>query len=118
MRLDAADAREVREVIDLTMTYHSSARGRVLAKKARSSWAEAAVFHARELLVQAGFTPAWRQIVEALRLSHSPRIMRRICSFLLLCFRITGSRLKRWMKSKLKASVQKPANDNDSDWRR
>jgi glycosyltransferase involved in cell wall biosynthesis len=72
---------------------------RVLANKARSSCAEAAVFHARELLVQAGFTLAWRQIVEALRLSHSPRIIRRVFSFLVLWLQIMGSRLKRWMKS-------------------
>src|SRR5881396_709858 len=74
LRLDAADTREVREMIDLTMTYHTPSRGRVLAKKARSWWAEAAVFHARELLVQFGFTSAWRQIFEALRLSRSPRV--------------------------------------------
>jgi len=43
LRLDAADTREVREMIDLTVTYHSPARGRVLARKARSWWAEAAV---------------------------------------------------------------------------
>src|SRR6266480_2749064 len=101
MRLDAADAREVREMIDLTMTYHSPARGRVLAKKARLGWAEATVFIARELLVQAGFTPAWKQIVEALRLCHNRRIIGRVFLFLVLWLRIVGSRLKRWMKSKL-----------------
>jgi glycosyltransferase involved in cell wall biosynthesis len=110
MRLDAADTREVREMIDLTMTYHSPARGRVLAKKARSWWAEAAVFHARELLVQFGFTSAWRQIVEALRLCHNRRIIRSVFSFLVLWLRIMGSRLKRWMKSKLNISVQSEAS--------
>jgi glycosyltransferase involved in cell wall biosynthesis len=106
LRLDAADKREVREMIDLTMSYHSAKRGRVLARKARALWAGAAVFHARELLVQVGFAPARRQIVEALRLSHSPRVIRMICSFLVLCFRIMGSRVKRWMKSKLNKPVQ------------
>ena len=106
LRLDAADKREVRETIDLTMSYHSPKRGRVLAKKARAVWAEVAVFHARELLVQVGFAPAWRQIVEALRLSHSPRVIQKICSFFLLWFRILGSRRKRWLKSKLITSVQ------------
>jgi glycosyltransferase involved in cell wall biosynthesis len=106
MRLDAADVREVREMIDLTMTYHSRARGRVLARKARSSWAEAAVvFHSRELLVQAGFRPAWRQIVGALRLCHSPRMIRAVFSFLILWLRIVGSRLKCWIKSKLTTPV-------------
>lgn len=107
MRLDAADAREVREMIDLTMTYHRPARGRVLARKARSSWAEVAVqFHARELLVQVGFAPAWRQIVEALRLSHNPRVIRKVFFFLVLWLRIRGSRVKRWIKSTLATHVQ------------
>jgi glycosyltransferase involved in cell wall biosynthesis len=69
---------------------------------ARSWWAEAAVFHARELLVKVGFAPAWRQIVEALRLSHSPRVIRKIFSFLVLWLRIIGSRVKGWMRSKFK----------------
>jgi len=102
IRLDATDARDIREMIDLTMTYHSPARARVLAKKARSWWAEAAVFHARELLVKVGFTPAWRQIVEALRLSQNRRVIGKIFSFFVLWLRIKGSRVKRWLRSKLK----------------
>ena len=84
--------------------------GRVLAKKARSWWAEAAVFHARELLVEVGFAPAWQQIIEALRLSHNRRVIRKIFSFLLLWVRIMGSRLKRWMKAKLNTSGQSQAS--------
>jgi len=110
LRLDATDTRDICEMIDLTMSYHSPARARVLARKARSWWAEAAVFHARELLVKVGFAPACRQIVEALRLSHSPRVIRKIGSFLVLCFRITGSRLKRWMSSKLNISIESEAS--------
>ena len=102
LRLDAADVRDVREMINLTMTYHSTARGSVLANKARSWYAQAAVFHARELLVQFGFASAWRQIFEALRLSHSPRVIRMVFSFLVLWFRIIGSRVKRWLRWKLK----------------
>jgi glycosyltransferase involved in cell wall biosynthesis len=102
LRVDAADVRDVREMIELTMTYHPPARARELAKQARSWYAEAAVFHARELLVRVGFAPAWRQIAEALRLSHSPRVIRKIGSFLILSFRIIGSRVKRWLRSKLK----------------
>jgi hypothetical protein len=107
MRFDAADAREVREMIDLTIAYHNPDRGRVLAKKARSSWADVAVFHARELLVQAGFTPAWRQIVEALRLSHSPRIIGRVFSFFVLSIRIMESRLRRWIRLKFDTAIQR-----------
>ena len=109
MRLDATDAREVRQMIELTAAYHTPARGGVLAKKARSWGAEAAVFHARELLVKVGFAPAWRQIIEALRLCHNWRIIRRVFSFLVLCFRVMGSRLKRWMKSKLDMPVHRQA---------
>jgi glycosyltransferase involved in cell wall biosynthesis len=107
MRVDATDARDVRQMIELTATYHTPSRGRVLASKARLWYAQAAVFHARELLVEVGFAPAWRQIVEALRLSHNRRVVRKIFSFLVLWFRLMGSRLKRWMKSKLNTSVQK-----------
>jgi hypothetical protein len=110
MRLDAADAREVREMIDLTMTYHSPARGRLLARKARSSWADVAVFHARELVVQVGFAPAWRQIVEALRLSHNPRVVRKVFFVFVLWLRIRGSRVKRWIKSTLATHVQSQAS--------
>ncbi len=110
LRLDAADTREIREMIDLTAAYHTPARGRVLAREARSWWAEAAVFHARELLVSVGFAPAWRQIVEALRLSHNRRVIRKIFSFLILWLRIIASQLKRWLKSKLGTPVQGSAS--------
>jgi len=110
MRLDAGDTREVRHMIELTAAYHSPARRGMLAREARSSWAEVAVFHARELLVQAEFSPAWRQIVEALRLCHNRHIMWRVFSFLVLWLRIMGSQLKRWMKSKLHTSVQSEAS--------
>ena len=100
IRLDAADVREVREVIDLTTAYHSPDRGRMLAGKARSFYAELAVFHAREMLVEIGFRPAWKQILGSLRLSHSRRIIWQISSFFLLWFRIIGSRLKHRLKPK------------------
>ena len=109
LRLDAADTREVRQMIELTATYHTPARGCALASKARLWWADAAVFHARELLVKVGFAPAWRQIVEVLRLSHNRRVVRKIFSFFVLCLRIMGSRLKRWLKSKRNTSVQNQA---------
>jgi hypothetical protein len=48
----------------------------MLAKKARSLYAQAAVSHAREMLSQAGFYPAWL-----------------VSSFFVLWFRITASRL-------------------------
>jgi hypothetical protein len=104
MRLDAADVREVRELINLTTAYHSPARGRVLARKARSFYAGLAVLHARDMLVGAEFRPAWTQVVEALRLCRSRRIIWQISSFFVLWFRIIASRLKRRMKFKSNAS--------------
>jgi glycosyltransferase involved in cell wall biosynthesis len=95
MRLDAADVREVREMIQITAAYHSPEDGRVLANKARLWYAKVAVFNARDLLVRVGFAPAWRQIVEILRLYHSPAVLSQICSFFVLWFRIIASRLKR-----------------------
>ena len=106
MRVDATDARDVRQMIELTATYHSPARRRTLASKARSWYAKVALFNARDLLVKVGFAPAWRQIVEALRLSHNPRVIWRICSFFVLWFRIIASRFKRRIKSKFNASGQ------------
>ena len=105
MRLDASDIREVREVINLATAYHSPARGRVLARKARSFYAGVAVLHARDMLMKAGFRPAWRQILGALRLCHSRRIIQQISSFLVLWFRIIASRLKRRMKWKSNAPI-------------
>jgi len=110
LRLDAADTREIRGMIDLTMAYHDPARARVLANKARSWWAESAVFHARELLVQGRRAPAVRQIIEGLRLCHSWRVIRMVFSFLVLWLRIIGSRVKRWMKSKLDTPGQSQAS--------
>jgi glycosyltransferase involved in cell wall biosynthesis len=109
LKLDAADVRDVRQMIELTATYHSPARGRVLARKARLWWAGIAVYNARDLLVTVGFVPAWRMTFEALRLSHNQRVVRMIFSFLVLWFRIIGSRLRCWMKSKLNTSVQNQA---------
>jgi glycosyltransferase involved in cell wall biosynthesis len=103
IQLDAADVREVREVIDLTTAYHSPDRGRMLAGKARSFYAELAVFHAREMLVTVGFHPALKQILGALRLCCSWRVIRQISSFFVLWFRIIASRLKRLMKPKANA---------------
>jgi glycosyltransferase involved in cell wall biosynthesis len=106
LRREAADAREVRELIDLTTSYHTPARGRVLARKARSYYAGLAVLYAREMLVAGQLRPACKQILEALRLCRSPRIILQICSFFVLWFRILGSRFKRRMKSRSNAPTR------------
>jgi len=81
-------------MIDLTMTYHTPSRGRVLPRSAVLV-AGAAVCHARELLVKSRVYACWRQIVGALRLSYDRRIIRKIFSFFVLWLRIMGARLKR-----------------------
>ena len=48
--------------------------------------------------------------IEALPVCHNRHIIRRVFSFLVLWFRIAGSRLKRWMKSKLNTSGQSEAS--------
>jgi glycosyltransferase involved in cell wall biosynthesis len=103
IRSNASDVREVREMIELTAAYHSPARGRMLAREARFWYAKVALFNARDLLVNVGFAPAWRQIVEAFRLCRSPRVIWKICSFFGLWFRIIASRLKRRIRSKSNA---------------
>jgi len=62
-----------------------------------------AICNARKILVESGFRPAWEQILKALRLSHSPRVIGQICSFFVLWFRIIASRVKRRIKSKVNA---------------
>ena len=61
---------------------------------------DGAICNARKLLVESGFRAAWEQILKALRLSRSPRVIWQICSFFVLWFRIIASRVKRRIKSK------------------
>jgi glycosyltransferase involved in cell wall biosynthesis len=105
MRLDASDAREVRELIDLTIAYHTPARGRVLARKARCHYGELELLYARELLVKGHFRSACKQIFEALCLCHNRRIIQKVFSFFVLWFRIIASRIKRRVKSKFCAPI-------------
>jgi len=110
LKLDAADVRDVRQMIELTTTYHTPARGRALARKARLWFAQIAVYNARDLLETIGFAPAWRMIFEALRLSCNRHIIRMVLSFLVLSFQIIGSRLRHWLKSKLRTSFASEAS--------
>jgi glycosyltransferase involved in cell wall biosynthesis len=79
-------------------------------RQARSWYSKMALFNARDLLAKVGFAPAWQQILEALRLSRSPRVMWEVCSFFVLWFRISVSKLKRWVKSKFNISIQSQAS--------
>jgi hypothetical protein len=65
-----------------------------------------AIFNAREVLVESGFRPAWKQILRPLHLSRSSRVIWKICSFFVLWFRIIASRFKRRIRSKFNAFGQ------------
>jgi glycosyltransferase involved in cell wall biosynthesis len=95
LRLDAADARELREVIHVTKGYHTPARGRMLARKARTYYAVFVMQNSRQLLVTGHSEAAWRQIREAFRLSRSWSVFWQFISFLILRTRIAGASLKR-----------------------
>jgi glycosyltransferase involved in cell wall biosynthesis len=63
-----------------------------------------AILSARKVLVESGFRAAWKQILRALRLSRSPCVIWKICSFFVLWFRIIASRFKRRIKPKFNVS--------------
>ena len=87
-----------------SQTTHDIAFQGDFPRQARPWYAKVAVFNARNLLVKVGFAPAWQQIVEALQLSYSPRVIWEICSFFVLWFRIMASQVKRRIKSKFNES--------------
>jgi len=49
----------------------------MLVRKALFLYAQAAVFHACEMLLQADFRPAWKQILGALRLDSGLKLTNR-----------------------------------------
>lgn len=95
LELEAADARDVRRMIDMTMAYHPERRATVLARRARTFWAGVAIENGRHLLVKGHAGAARKQIIEALRLSRSWPVLLQFGSFLILWGRIAGARLKR-----------------------
>jgi len=99
LRLDAGDVREVRSMIKMTMAYHPPNRGAVLARKARVFYAGLAVTNSRHLLVQGHSDAARKQVIEALRMSRSSRVLWKVVSFLVLWARVAGARLKRRLRS-------------------
>ena len=73
----------------------SCAQSHACQESAHWLYAQAAVSQASEMLSQAGFHPAWKKILEALRLCYNRRIIWLVSSFFVLWFRFTASRLKR-----------------------
>jgi hypothetical protein len=109
LMLEAADARDVRSMVDMTMAYHPPRRAKVLARRARTFWARVAIENSRHLLVKGHAGAARKQIIVALRLSRSGPVLLQIGSFLILRARIAGSRLKRRFRSILRRSPQRQA---------
>jgi glycosyltransferase involved in cell wall biosynthesis len=109
LMLEAADARDVRSMIDMTMAYHSGRRATVLARRARTFLAGVAIGNSRHLLVNGHAGSAGKQIIEALRLSRSWPVLLQFGSFLILWGRIAGARLKRRFRSILRRSAQSQA---------
>jgi hypothetical protein len=52
LMLEIFDTRDVRNMIDMTMTYHPLNRGTVLARRARTFWVGVAIENSRHLLVK------------------------------------------------------------------
>jgi glycosyltransferase involved in cell wall biosynthesis len=95
LRLVGADTREVRKTIEMTAAYHPHDRAQKLARKARHNSAGFAAFQARELLVRGHSGSAWKQMVEALRLSRNWHMITQFFSFLTLRAKISGAQLRR-----------------------
>jgi glycosyltransferase involved in cell wall biosynthesis len=101
LMLQADDVRDVRKTIDIAKAYHPPRVGSVLARKARAHSATWAVGNSRYLLVQGHFEAARKQVIEALRLSRSRRVIWGIVTLAVFCARIAAARLKRRFRSLL-----------------
>jgi glycosyltransferase involved in cell wall biosynthesis len=109
LMLQAADTRDVRRMIEMTMAYHPRHRGAVLAKRARTFWAGVAIRNSRRLLVNGHAKAATKQVIEALRLSRSWPVLLKFVSFLVLRARVAGAQLKRRLRSIFRRSSEREA---------
>lgn len=95
LQLEGADIQEVEDMINLTMTYHPASRAPILAKQARTFWAEVAVKNSRRLLVAGQSSAAWKQIGGAVSMARNWPVVCEFFSFLVLRARLAGARLKQ-----------------------
>lgn len=95
LRLSALDIRDIREMIHMTMSYHSVERGKQLARRAAEISAINAIANSRHLLMAGHYKSVRRQIFGALRLSHSWLVICELVAFLNFWLRITGAKIKR-----------------------
>ena len=110
-RLELQDnhVRDLRMTIDITTAYHPPRVGSVLARKARALWAGWVISNSQHLLVQGHPGAARRQVLEALRMSRSPTVLRQVASLLVLWARIAGARLKCRFRSILRRTPETQA---------
>jgi glycosyltransferase involved in cell wall biosynthesis len=98
LRLAAADIRDVRDMIEITASYHSGEQGRKLVRQAREVSAINAIANSRHLFMTGHYKVGRRQIAEALRLSHSWLVICELISLLNFWMRITGAKIKRQLR--------------------
>jgi len=98
LMLEAADTRDVRNMIEMTVAYHPQERGTALARQARTFWATVAIGNSRHLLVKGHAGAARKQVIQALRLSRSWPVLLQFCSFLILRARVAGAQVKRCLR--------------------
>ena len=109
LKLQDNHVRDLRMTIDITTAYHPPRVGSVLARKARALWAGWVIANSQHLLVQGDPGAARRQVLEALRMSRSPTVLRQVASLLVLWARIAGARLKCRFRSILRRTPETQA---------
>jgi Glycosyl transferase family 2 len=109
LKLQDNHVRDLRMTIDITTGYHPPRVGSVLARKARALWAGWVIANSQHLLVQGHPGAARRQVLEALRMSRSPTVLRQVASLLVLWARIAGARLKCRFRSILRRTPETQA---------
>jgi glycosyltransferase involved in cell wall biosynthesis len=109
LKLQDNHVRDLRMTIDITTAYHPPRVGSVLARKARALWAGWVIANSQHLLVQGHPGAARRQVLEALRMSRSPTVLRQVASLLVLWARIAGARLKCRFRSILRRTPETQA---------
>ena len=101
--LTGENVRDIGRCLAITSGYFSSSVGARLRARASRHYAKwCIVTFARRLLVAGHPEAAWKQIHEALKLSHSGPVIGQLISFLMFAARNAGSRGKRRLKYLLK----------------
>lgn len=101
---DAADVRDIRRMLEVTMSYQRAGVASKISRRARAHYAGLAVHKARRMMVLGCAQSARKQLIEAFRLSNTPQLWGQGVSFLLFWARVTGARLKRRVKRSFKVS--------------